>query len=155
MCLLFSVFSFSFVGMGAEIMGADMEAHHILWLSQFIFFSVFMWRPAHKHLGTFFPPQIHDSVQPLLSAFYFADTTTTANTQALGISRMILLGHSLGGFVAGAYASKYPHRLAGMCVPARYFFQIFSTVHRYFPETIFWRMVSDIFGQSRLFTDLL
>ena len=156
MYLLLSVFPFSFVVMGAEIVGAFMEALHILWLLQFIFF---MWRPpCPQALQHFFPPQMHDSVQPLLSAFYFADTTSTAHTQAMGISRMILLGHSLGGFVAGAYASKYPHRLAGMCVPARFFFQIFSPCTDIFQRRYFvgyFRIVSGIFGQFRIFTDLL
>ena len=34
--------------------------------------------------------------------------------EATGIDRMVLVGHSLGGYLASAYAVRYPHRVSGL-----------------------------------------
>jgi pimeloyl-ACP methyl ester carboxylesterase len=49
---------------------------------------------------------------------------------------MILLGHSLGGFIAGAYAAKYPQRLAGadFCLIHRAHICFFQIVCKWFAD---------------------
>lgn len=42
----------------------------------------------------------------VMSSFFFQ--------QAMGLDHFQLCGHSLGGYVAGAYALKHPHRLHGL-----------------------------------------
>lgn len=34
--------------------------------------------------------------------------------EASGIDKMVLVGHSLGGYLASAYAVRYPHRVSGL-----------------------------------------
>lgn len=43
----------------------------------------------------------------------FADTLDEVRSY-LGIDQMILLGHSMGGVVAGRYAARYPEHLSGL-----------------------------------------
>ena len=52
-----------------------------------------------------------DPVTPAVDAY--ADTLG-AFTQAIGIERFILIGHSMGGVVAGNFAGRYRDRLSGL-----------------------------------------
>ncbi len=52
-----------------------------------------------------------DLVEPSIEAY--ADTLA-AFTRAVGIERFILLGHSMGGIVAGNAAGRYPDRIGGL-----------------------------------------
>ena len=51
-----------------------------------------------------------DAVRPAVDAY--ADTLG-AFTQAIGIERFILIGHSMGGVVAGNFAGRYRDRVSG------------------------------------------
>jgi len=34
--------------------------------------------------------------------------------ESVGVEKMVLVGHSLGGYLASAYAVRYPHRVSGL-----------------------------------------
>ena len=48
--------------------------------------------------------------------------------QAMGIEKMILLGHSLGAFMSTAYAMKYPDRSVSGYISTTYSSYLFCTV---------------------------
>ena len=52
-----------------------------------------------------------DTVAPAVDAY--ADTLG-AFTQAIGIERFILIGHSMGGVVAGNFVGRYRDRVSGL-----------------------------------------
>ncbi len=59
-------------------------------------------------MGQSAPPASHDySVEA-------AAEDVAAVADALGLARFVLVGHSFGGAVIGAYAGKHPDRLAGL-----------------------------------------
>ncbi len=45
---------------------------------------------------------------------YYADTVQAVVQEAIGQNRFLLIGHSMGGYTALAFAEKYPEQLAGL-----------------------------------------
>ena len=52
--------------------------------------------------------------QRVSRAEHFFISSLESWRQAVGLDKMVLVGHSLGGYLASAYAVRYPNRVAGL-----------------------------------------
>jgi pimeloyl-ACP methyl ester carboxylesterase len=81
-----------------------------------------VWSNQVEHLRWYrraisFDLRGHGESEPAKNGDYSMDayaSDVAAVAEALGLSRFILVGHSMGGAIVGAYAGKHPDRVAGI-----------------------------------------
>src|SRR5689334_12181304 len=84
--------------------GDQWHPHHALLARQFTVYA-----PDHPGWGGSDAPEWMDTIQDYVLHH-------DALLRALGIERPILVGHSLGGWMAAAFAITYPERLAALAL---------------------------------------
>lgn len=114
-----------------QVSGADGLPLHLLeWSEQGVAFVLLHGFGNEAHIYDDFAPQVapyyrtlaldlrghgdsgHDPEQRYDYEYHVADLERV--TEALGIERFVLLGHSLGGRIATLFAGKHPERMAGL-----------------------------------------
>ncbi len=68
-------------------------------------------RPSADLLAS--PPSTPIAARVARAEHFFVDSLESWRI-AVGVERMLLIGHSLGGYLSAAYSVRYPERLSGL-----------------------------------------